>query len=74
MSPSAADAIAALTLQQIWTIARRDSRCVRIRWANDPQFWRDVLVAAQAGDERRLAQLHLHAKLILRGELAQLPK
>lgn len=72
MSPSVTDVIGALTPQQIRAIATRESQAIRVRWANDPQFWRDLLIAAEAGDQKGLAALHLHAKLSLCSELAQL--
>jgi hypothetical protein len=72
MAPSVINVIAALTPQQIRVIASRESQAVRIRWANDPYFWRDLLVAAKAGEQKRLATLHLHAKLLLCSEIAHL--
>jgi hypothetical protein len=72
MTPSVADTVAALTPQKVREIAARESQAVEIRWANNPVFWRDVLVAASEGSDERLAELHLHAKLLLCGELAKL--
>lgn len=74
MSPPVAELIAALTPRQIRAIAARESQGIRVRWADDSRFWRDLLVAAKAQDDERLAELHLHAKLLLCGELAQLHK
>lgn len=71
-SPSVTDVIAALTPQQIRVIATREAQAVRVRWANDSQFWRDLLVAANAADQKGLAALHLHAKLSVCSEPAQL--
>jgi hypothetical protein len=45
---------------------------IEVRWANDPPFWRDLLLAAEAGSDEKLAELRLHAKLLLCGELAEL--
>jgi hypothetical protein len=72
MTPSVADIVAALTPQKVREIAARESHAVEIRWANNPVFWRDVLVAASEGSNERMAELHLHAKLLLCGELAKL--
>lgn len=72
MSSSVTDVIAALTPQQIRIIAAREPRAIRVRWADDPPLWRDLLAAASTGDQKRLATLHLHAKLLLASELAQL--
>lgn len=74
MSLSVADVIAALTPQQIRAIAARERQGVQVRWADDPRFWRDLLSAAKAGDDQKLAELHLHAKLLMTSELAQLRK
>ncbi|MGH8240084.1 MAG: hypothetical protein ACREXP_24145, partial [Steroidobacteraceae bacterium] len=65
MSPSVADVIAALTPQQVRAIAARESQCIRVRWADAPRFWRDLLMTAKAGDVEKLAELHLHAKLLV---------
>lgn len=72
MSPSVVAIVAGLTPQQIRAISTREKRAVRIRWAADAQFWRDLLMAAEARNNERMAALHLHAKLLLCGELAQL--
>lgn len=72
MSPPVVELIAALTPQQVRAIATRDSQGMRVRWADDPRFWRDLLVAAKAGNDEKLAEIHLHAKLLLCSELAQL--
>lgn len=69
MSPSVAEVIAALTPQQIREVAARESQGIRVRWADDPRFWRDLLMSAKAGDGEKLAELHLHAKLLLSSEL-----
>ncbi len=74
MSPSVADFIAALTPQQIRAIAARESQGIRVRWADDPRLWRDLLTAAKAGDGEKLAELHLYAKLLMCSDLAQLRK
>jgi hypothetical protein len=69
MSSSVAEIIAGLTPRQIRTIATRENHFVQIRWSSNLAFWRDLLIAALDGDEETLAVLHLHAKLMLCGEL-----
>jgi hypothetical protein len=64
--------VAALTPQQIRVIATTQSDGIRVRWANDVPFWRELLIAADANETRKLAELHLLAKLRLCGEIAQL--
>jgi hypothetical protein len=72
MSPPVVDVIAGLTPQQVRVIATHESNAIGVRWEDDLEFWRDMLIAANAGNVRRLAELHLHAKLLLCAELAQL--
>lgn len=72
MARPVAELIAALTPQKIRAIAARESQGIRVRWANDGRYWRDLLVCAKAGDDEKLAELHLHAKLLLCSELVQL--
>lgn len=69
MSPSVADVIAMLSPQQVRSISARAHHCVEVRWSNDLQFWRDLLVAAAARDEEKLGELHLLAKLLYCGGL-----
>lgn len=63
--------VAALTPQQIRIIATTQSEAIRVRWDDDVQFWRELLTAANAKETRKLAELHLLAKLRLCGGIAQ---
>jgi len=74
MSSSVAEIIAGLTPRQIRTIATRESHTVQIRWASNLPFWHDLLMAAQEDDEKQLAALHLHAKLMLCGGFLAVPR
>jgi hypothetical protein len=69
MMPAAAQLIAALTPQHLASIAAQHSGALRLRWADDLNFWTRLLVAARDGDEEVLADIHLHAALRLSGEL-----
>lgn len=71
MSPAVAETIAALTPKSIREIAGRQWSSVEIRWADDIEFWRELLGAAIAANEEELAALHLHAKLTVLGELVR---
>lgn len=71
MSRSVAELISSLTPRQILAIATRESQSIGVRWANDPRFWRDLLLAAQTGNDERLADVQLHAKLLFCSELAR---
>ena len=46
--------IASLTVSQVRAIALSNASQIRVRWDNDPEFWRDLLVACRAGEERAL--------------------
>jgi Flagellar transcriptional activator (FlhD) len=72
MSSRVANIIAALTPQQVRAIAVRDPHAVRIRWGDDPMFWRDLLSAASTADHQRLAMLQLTGKLRICSELADI--
>jgi hypothetical protein len=67
--PAVAEFIAALTPHELATISGKHSSELRLRWDNSPDFWSSLLTAARDGDEELLAEIHLHAKLLLCGEL-----
>jgi hypothetical protein len=67
--PAVAELIAALTPQQLATTSGKHSSALRLRWHDHPDFWTRLLIAARDGDEAALAEIHLHAKLLLCGEL-----
>jgi hypothetical protein len=73
MAPSVISIISALTPHQVLTVVSRESASVRVRWANDLQFWEDLLLAALSGDEKKLVALHLHGKLTFCGLLNSRP-
>ena len=72
MSSGVANIIAALTPQQVRTIAAGQPHAVRVRWGDDPWFWRDLLCAASRSDQQRLAALQLTGKLRICSELAEM--
>jgi hypothetical protein len=69
MSPRVADIIAAISPQQLADISHRHSGELRLRWQDDAEFWRQLLRTARSGDVDTLDEIHLHAKLLLCGEL-----
>lgn len=69
MTSAVASLIASLTLSQIRAIASANTSELKVRWNSDPEFWGDLLVACRAGDERAMAALRRHAKLLFCGEL-----
>lgn len=72
MRPAVADLILALTPRQLRTIAATEHGGIQVRWADDLAFWRELLLAARAGNDEKLAELHLQAKLLLCSELAKI--
>jgi hypothetical protein len=69
MLPAVATLISALTPQQLARVSKEYSGSLRLRWADDKDFWTRLLIAARDGDEEVLAEIHLHAKLLLCGDL-----
>lgn len=69
MLPHVAETIAALMPGEVRDIAFQWQGEIRVRWANNCYFWRDLLEAAESEDRAKLAELHLHAKLLALGPL-----
>jgi hypothetical protein len=69
MLPAVAQLIAALTPEQLANVSAHHSYALRLRWADESDFWTRLLVAARDGDEEGLADSHLHANLLLSGAL-----
>jgi hypothetical protein len=69
MSTGVVGLMAALTPQQLAVISARHWGVLRLRWHDQPDFWARLLVAARDDDEEALSEIHLHAKLLLSGEL-----
>lgn len=69
MQPSVAARVAALTMQQVRAIAVAGTQALRIRWDDDPKFWRELLLALRDEDASALATLRREAKLLFGGEL-----
>jgi hypothetical protein len=65
--------IASFTVSQVRAIAIGIARQLRVRWDNDTEFWRDLLVACRAGDEDAMAALRRQGKLLFCGELIRKP-
>jgi hypothetical protein len=69
MVPAVAEVIAALTPHQLDSIAADNRSALRLRWQEDAAFWTRLLEAARDGDEETLADIQMHAKLLLSHEL-----
>jgi hypothetical protein len=69
MSPTVAESIAGLTPRQLATISSHHSAALRLRWQDNADFWGRLLVVARSDDQEALIEIHLHAKLLLCGEL-----
>lgn len=42
-------------MQQIRILATESTPVLRVRWDDDPQFWRELLIAGRGADEQGLA-------------------
>ena len=69
MVPGVAELMAALTPHQLDALSAKNCSALRLRWQDDRPFWTRLLGAARDDDEEALADIHLHAKLLLSGEL-----
>lgn len=69
MHSTVAAMIGLLTPGQVRAIASRASGGIHVRWEQDGRFWRELLFAAESGNEEAIGELHLHAKLQLLGPL-----
>ena len=49
-----ADLVASLTLPQVRSIAFASARELRVRWDQDPEFCRALLIAALTSDEQAM--------------------
>jgi hypothetical protein len=56
-------------MQDIRTVAIERSNALRVRWDDNAQLWRELLVAVATDDEQALDDLRLHAKLLFCGDL-----
>jgi hypothetical protein len=69
MTSAVASLIASLTLSQVRAVALGNTSELRVRWDNDPEFWRDLLIACRAGESEDLGTIRRQAKLLFCGEL-----
>jgi hypothetical protein len=53
------ESLAACSLVSLEAAADRNAEALRPRWANQISFWRELLLAASAGADRRLHELLL---------------
>ncbi len=70
MSASVAQIVAALNSQQVRAITTQADARLQLRWADDWVLWRDMLTAAAARDEGKLAEIQLQTKVRFCSELA----
>jgi len=68
MPPGCAALIAELSLRRIDGLAERHPEWLRPRWPAQPQLWRELLLAAAAGEARALSRAHLHGLTMLAAE------
>jgi len=68
MPPGCAALIGGMSLRQIDGLAESHPEWLRPRWAAQPQLWRELLLAAAAGEARALSRAHLHGLTMLAAE------
>lgn len=69
MLPGVAELIAAMTPHKLDRLAAEHCSALRLRWQDNAGVWTRLLEAARDSDEETLIDIHLHAKLLLSGEL-----
>jgi hypothetical protein len=69
MASPVATLIGSLSLPQVRAIAAGNAPELRVRWDNDPEFWRDLVIACREGDEQSIARLRRQGKLLFCGEI-----
>lgn len=69
MSPQAAETLAGLSPQRLTELGQEAAGELRLRRQNDLEFWGSLLTAALKNSRQALSDVHLHAKLLLCGEL-----
>lgn len=69
MTQPVAHLISSLAMQDIRTVAIERSNCLRFRWDDNAQLWRELLVAVTTDNEEALEELRLHTKLLFCGDL-----
>jgi hypothetical protein len=68
MPPGCAALIAELSLRGIDGLAERHPEWLRPRWPAHPELWRELLLAAAAGETHALSRAHLHGLTMLAAE------
>ncbi len=69
MTQPVAHLVSLLAMQEIRTLAVEGSTSLRVRWENNAELWRELLLAAAAEDEQALEEVRLHTKLLFCGDL-----
>ena len=72
MTQPVARLVSLLAMQEIRALAVDRSTPLRVRWENNAQLWRELLLAAATEDEEALEEVRLHAKLLFCGDLISL--
>jgi hypothetical protein len=69
MSPEVGETLSRLSPQRLTEIGPVARRELRLRWQQDTAFWELLLTAALKDSRQALSEVHLHAKLLICGEL-----
>lgn len=71
MPAASVQALGALTLGQVRTLALRHPHWLRPRWAGHPDMWRELFAAAASGEPVRLERARLRGQTLLAAETRQ---
>lgn len=69
MVPSVVEIFRGLTPQELDAVSGLRGGTLRLRWQEEQEFWTRLVRAARDGEMEALVDIHLHAKLLLSGEL-----
>lgn len=69
MVPSVVEIFRGLTPQELDAVSGLQGGTLLLRWQEEQEFWARLVRAARDGDDEAVADIHLHAKLLLSGEL-----
>jgi hypothetical protein len=69
MSPQVAESLAGLSPQRLTELGQEAAGELRLRRQEDHEFWGSLVTAALKNSRQALSDVHLHAKLLLCGEL-----
>lgn len=65
MAPAVVEAITGLAASEIDSVVLKHAAHLQLRWADNPVFWRNLLIAATDGTEEDMEYVRLHCLQLL---------